>query len=55
LGKPQSEENFDFYKFDDISVYIKKAMQIKNNGIHIFLRKLLWIKELEVDGISIDY
>jgi len=54
LGKPQNDENFDIQKVDDINVYIRKGMQIEDSGIHIFMRKLLWIKELEVDGIRIN-
>jgi hypothetical protein len=55
LGKPQYEEKFELYEKDDINIYLRKEMQIHNNGIHIFLRKFLWVKELAVDGIRMNY
>jgi hypothetical protein len=42
------------YNADDISVFISKNVQVKNNEIHIFMRKFLWVKELAVDGIQIN-
>jgi hypothetical protein len=55
LGKPTKEDNYDKYTVDDISVFVSKNIQVQNNKLHIFLRKFLWIKELEVDGIRISY
>jgi len=55
LEKPKLADNYDFYSVDEIGVYIRKDTNIKEAGIHVFLRKILWIKELSVDGISINY
>jgi hypothetical protein len=55
LGKPGVTDSFDIYKADGISVYLKKGIRIRNSKIHIFLRKFLWVKELAVDGMSINY
>lgn len=55
LGKPTKADNYDVFTVDDISVFVGKNMQIKNDKLHIFLRKMLWIKELLVDGIHINY
>ena len=55
LGKPTKVDNYDVYTVDDISVFVLKNMKIKNDKLHIFLRKMLWIKELLVDGIHITY
>ena len=53
LGKPLEVENYDMYTVDDINIFVIKNIQVKNNKLHIFLRKFLWIKELAVDGIEI--
>jgi hypothetical protein len=52
---PKMPDRFDLHVYEGINVYIMKNVQIKEAGIHIFLRKFLWIKELVVDGISINY
>jgi hypothetical protein len=53
LGKPLKDDNYDIYGVDDISVYVSKSAKVINNKIHIFMRKILWIKELAVDGLQI--
>lgn len=55
LGKPTIADNYDMYTAYDISVFVRKDTKIRNNKLHIFIRKLLWIKELIVDGIQISY
>ncbi|HOS70368.1 MAG TPA: CC/Se motif family (seleno)protein [Bacillota bacterium] len=55
LGKPDKTENFDLYSVDGVDAYIKKGTRVLNDQIHIFLRKFLWIKDLAVDGIRVDY
>ena len=55
LGKPTKADNYDVYTVEDISVFVGRNLQIKNDKLHIFLRKMLWIKELLVDGIHINY
>ncbi|MGH4120151.1 CC/Se motif family (seleno)protein [Clostridium sp.] len=55
LGKPALVDDYDMYKVDDISVFLIKNTQIRNEKLHIFMRKFLWIKNLEVDGIQIYY
>jgi hypothetical protein len=55
LGKPPIADNYDMYKAYDISVFVRKNTRIRNEKLHIFLRKFLWVKELEVDGIQVSY
>ena len=55
LGKPEKVESFDLYDVDGISVYLRKGTRVINNKLHIFLRKFFFIKDLAVDGISINY
>lgn len=55
LGKPEKAERFDLYAVSEINVFIKKDIKVRNDQIHIFLRKFLWIKDLAVDGMRIDY
>ena len=55
LGKPLEVDNYDMYTVDGINIFVIKDIQIKNNKLHIFLRKFLWIKELAVDGIEISF
>lgn len=53
LGIPQSQDGFDAYDVEGINVYIKKNTRTRNNELHIFLRKFLWLKDLAVDGVRI--
>ena len=55
LGKPQEADNFHMYCVDEINVFVSQNAEIKNNKLHVFLRKFLWIKELAVDGIQISF
>ena len=53
LGKPVNVDDFEIQNLDQMEVYVGKQLKLKNDGIHIFLRKFLWMKELVVDGIAI--
>lgn len=53
LGKPTRDEQYDMYLVDGIEVYLSKHVKVHPNGIHIFMRKFLWIKDLAVDGIML--
>jgi hypothetical protein len=55
LGKPKMEESFDLHVVNETNVYLKKDIKVRNDQIHIFMRKFLWIKDLAVDGMSINY
>ncbi len=55
LGKPEKAEGYDFYNINGASVYIRKGIKVRNEKLHILLRKFLWIKDLAVDGVSINY
>ena len=55
LGKPDKAENYELYSVDGVDTYIKKGTKVRNDQIHIFLRKFLWVKDLAVDGIRVDY
>lgn len=55
LGKPEKPESFDLYSIDEISVYIRKDIQAKKDGIRIFIKKFLGIKDLAVEGMNINY
>lgn len=55
LGKPEKADRFNLYSIDEISVYLRKDIQAKKDGIHIFMKKFLFIKDLAVDGMSINY
>jgi len=53
LGKPELEENFKLYNIDGINVYIAQTIKPHRTGIKIYLKKMLWVKELAVDGICV--
>lgn len=55
LGKPTQNHNYIMYTIDDINIFIRDNIKTQNNELHIFLRKFLWIKELAVDGMKINY
>jgi hypothetical protein len=48
-------ENYDVYNINEVTVYFKKGIKVKNDQIHIFMRRFLWMKDLAVDGMSINY
>ena len=51
LGKPEMAERFDLFNINEISVYLRKDIQAKDDGIHIFMKKFLWTADLAVDGM----
>ena len=53
LGKPELEENFKLYNIDGINVYIAQTIKPHRTGIKIYLKKMLWVKELAVDGVCV--
>lgn len=53
MGRPIDEEEFDFYKSGEISVYILKTLTITTDEVEISLKKILFIKNLSVKGVSI--
>ncbi|MHB1393907.1 MAG: CC/Se motif family (seleno)protein [Clostridia bacterium] len=55
LGKPEKIESFDLYQVDETSVYLRKGIEVIDEQIHIFMRKFLFIKDLAVDGMRINY
>jgi len=55
LEKPKIADKFDVFEVDGINVYLRKDIKLINDKVHIFLRKFLWIKDLAVDGLSINY
>ncbi|NLK44514.1 MAG: hypothetical protein GX300_08990 [Tissierellia bacterium] len=52
MGKPSHEDSFNHYKVGDISVYVLKWLNARDDEIRIHLSKFLWTKSLYVDGIS---
>lgn len=55
LGKPEKADRFDFYTVNEINVYLRKDIKSQKDELHIFIKKFLWIEDLAVDGMSINY
>lgn len=54
MDKPKVKvEKFNKYLVDDITVYLYKGADIKKDKIVISLSKFLFLKSLEVKGISV--
>lgn len=54
MDKPKVKiEKFNKYTVDDITVYLYKGADIKKDKIVISLSKFLFLKSLEVKGISV--
>jgi len=54
MGKPSHEPSYDLYKVDDINIYLILGSKAYNNEINISLKKFLWFKNLEVEGLIIN-
>jgi len=54
MGKPELIQNFSQYNIDGINVYVAQTIKPHRTGIKIYLKKILWIKDLAVDGVYID-
>lgn len=55
LGKPDNADRYDLYNIDDINVYVRKDIQARKNELRILLRKFLWVKELDVEGMRLNF
>jgi len=53
MGKPESVENYNRYKVENIDVYIHSSVVAKDGEIQIKYLKFLWSERLTVDGILI--
>lgn len=53
MGKPDHEPSYDLYKVDDINVYLILGSKAYRNEINIYLRRFLWFKSLEVEGLIV--
>ena len=53
VGRPSNESGFRIYNVGDIDVYFAQNLITRNDELKIDLSKVLWIKSLTVDGISI--
>jgi len=53
MGKPQLEESFILHDIDGINVYVAQTIKPHSSGIRVYLKKILWIKDLAVDGVYI--
>lgn len=51
MGKPELEQSFTLYNIGGINVYVAQTIKPHRNGIKIYLKKILWIKDLAVDGV----
>lgn len=51
MGKPELEQSFTLYNIGGISVYVAQTIKPHRTGIKIYLKKILWIKDLAVDGV----
>ena len=55
MGKPSKLETFDLYNVDNIDVYVKRGTRSRNNTLKVFIKRILFIKSIEVDGMLINY
>lgn len=54
MDKPELPQNFSQYNIDGINIYVAQTIKPHRTGIKIYLKKILWIKDLDVDGVYID-
>ncbi|NLM44928.1 MAG: hypothetical protein GX201_13110 [Clostridiales bacterium] len=52
MGKPEWMESFSLYNIDGIDVYVAQTIKPHRTGIRIYLKKILWIKDLAVEGVN---
>lgn len=51
MGKPELEQSFTLYNIGGINVYVAQTIKPHRTGIKIYLKKILWIKDLAVNGV----
>jgi len=52
FGKPKLLQKFNEYKIDDITIYVNKYIEPKEESLTIKLSKFLGIKNLSVYGVK---
>lgn len=53
MGRPDNEKTFNLYDVDGISVYLLRTLNIPKDEVRISLKKILFIKNLEVKGVLV--
>lgn len=51
VGKPVDLDDYDEYKVDDLSVYVRCDVQAKDDELVIKHSKILWNEKLVVEGM----
>lgn len=53
MGRPDNEKAFNLYEVGEISVYLLRTLNIPKDEVKISLKKILFIKSLEVKGVIV--
>ena len=52
MGRPSNESGFQKFNSEGIDVYLYRGVIPRGNELKIRLNKMLWIKSLIVEGVS---
>ena len=53
MGRPDNEKAFNLYEVNGIDVYLLRTLNIPKDEVKISLKKILFIKNLEVKGVVV--
>lgn len=52
VARPENEAIFRKFEVDGVDVYIQKGMRVQGDQVLIYLKKMLFMKWLEVQGVQ---
>ncbi|ABR47304.1 hypothetical protein Amet_1092 [Alkaliphilus metalliredigens QYMF] len=53
VGKPVKSELYHELSLDEVTVYVKRSIDFKDDRVKIILKKTLFINNLEVEGAKV--
>lgn len=52
VARPQNEAIFRKFEVEGVEVFLQKGMRLTSDKVHIYLKKVLFMKWLDVQGIQ---
>ncbi len=53
VGKPKEERRFEHFSVDGIDIYVAKTIDVKDNGLRLYMEGLGFLSRVGVDGIKL--
>lgn len=52
VARPENEAIFRKFDIEGIEVYLQKGMRLQGDNVRIYLKKVMFMKWLEVQGVE---